>query len=264
MVRKTLPFALLALLIFFAAGCNSESDSSSENQNDTTQQAQESFEEQDYQLPAEFEYLEPEGEFPRLYDKFYPLGWSKDGKFAYLTEPADEATGFYFFSIQIVNLLNDKVVWEWTIDENHEIDHSQTNLKKVWEENYDEFKQALNQHAIVQKEEFKLGKLSFQQAGNDYKLEMQTSTEADEEFGIEFVNKINVQLVSPQLGTKKIFSKQEKDSFILDARIEGYFASPYEDRIAVLHTQETRGYEGPPNVVAFTISGADLKGGFTK
>ena len=29
-------------------------------------------------------------------ENFYPVGWSKDGKFAYYLEPVDEACGCYF------------------------------------------------------------------------------------------------------------------------------------------------------------------------
>src|SRR5688572_4978733 len=45
-------------------------------------------------------------------ENFYPIGWSRDGKFAYLVEPPDEACGCYFAEIVIVNLKTDKVLWQ--------------------------------------------------------------------------------------------------------------------------------------------------------
>ena len=52
---------------------------------------------------ADLEFLE---------DKFYPIGWSKDGKFAYFVEPADEACGCYFGTFVIQDLKTDKVLWQ--------------------------------------------------------------------------------------------------------------------------------------------------------
>lgn len=40
-------------------------------------------------------------------ENFFPIGWSKDGKFAYYLEPVDEACGCYFGKLVIVDLKND-------------------------------------------------------------------------------------------------------------------------------------------------------------
>lgn len=52
-----------------------------------------------YFVPSELKYCPQSDEY--LFDKFYPIGWSKDGHFAYITEPADEAAGLYFFKFRI-------------------------------------------------------------------------------------------------------------------------------------------------------------------
>ena len=56
----------------------------------------------------------PGGPVQRLYtDGFYPIGWSRDGKFAYYVEPVDEECGCYFAELKIIDLQTDKVVWEF-------------------------------------------------------------------------------------------------------------------------------------------------------
>src|SRR5260370_31030695 len=46
-------------------------------------------------------------------ESFYPIGWSKDGKFAYYLAPVDEACNCYFAKLLILDLKTDKVLWEF-------------------------------------------------------------------------------------------------------------------------------------------------------
>ena len=46
-------------------------------------------------------------------DAFYPIGWSRDGKFAYYFEPVDEECGCYFAELAIMDLRTDKVLWHY-------------------------------------------------------------------------------------------------------------------------------------------------------
>jgi hypothetical protein len=59
--------------------------------------------------------------FPKFYDRsnsypalipesFFPIGWSKDGKFAYYSEPVDEACGCYYAYLAIQDLRTDKII----------------------------------------------------------------------------------------------------------------------------------------------------------
>ena len=43
-----------------------------------------------------------------LNNDLFPIGWSRDGKFAYVEEPVDDACGCYFAEVHIVDLRTDR------------------------------------------------------------------------------------------------------------------------------------------------------------
>src|ERR1051325_8458289 len=55
----------------------------------------------------------PNGYSGLIPETFFPIGWSKDGKFPYSFEPVDEACGCYYAGLVIQDMRNDKVVWEF-------------------------------------------------------------------------------------------------------------------------------------------------------
>ncbi|HUR97872.1 MAG TPA: hypothetical protein VMZ26_07335, partial [Pyrinomonadaceae bacterium] len=82
----------------------------------------------------------PGGPMQRLYaDGFYPIGWSRDGKFAYYSEPVDEDCGCYFAELTILDLRTDKVVWEFVNKPNDRLDHKgeviPDDMRKLWARN---------------------------------------------------------------------------------------------------------------------------------
>ncbi len=48
-------------------------------------------------------------------DKFFPIGWSEDGNFAYITEPVAEGLGNYVFEIVIINVISGDTLWYWIL-----------------------------------------------------------------------------------------------------------------------------------------------------
>ena len=210
----------------------------------------------DYNLPKELIYTEKQGNF--LIDKFYPIGWSDDGKFAYITEPADEGSGFYLFKLIVFDAINNKVAWSWKPEESEE-----GNLASTWKSNYTLFKKKLNEFRISQENNItlKTGKTSFK--GNEYQIVLNTKTEQDPDFGFEIIKEIKITINSPELGTKQIYqSKADEYSMNIGAYIPGYIQSPYNGKIVVICQLERPGYEGPPNIVFFNLIGSDLLLGF--
>ena len=211
---------------------------------------------EDYSLPVELNYLEKSGDF--LIDKIYPIGWSKDGKFAYITEPADEGSGFYLFELVVFDAVNNKIAWSWKPEDSEE-----GNLSTTWKKNYSLFKEKLNEYQIEQDDniELKKGKTTFK--GNEYQLVLDTKTETDPDFGFDLIKEIKITIISPELGTKEIYnSKTDEYSMYIGAFVPGYILSPYNGRIVVLCQLEQAGYEGPPNIVFFQLIGSDLLLGF--
>lgn len=212
-----------------------------------------------YTTPSELKYYKQSDEY--LFQKFYPIGWSKDGKFAYVIEPADEAAGLYFFKLIIQNMINDKEVYRWEPDEDPETG----SVKQMWKDYQMTFAAALNEHKIIPQNDIKLLGTEFNTEDGKYKVTIENQMETDPDFGFEVVKTTNIDIKSSELGTKRIYSYTEKNyNQCLGRIVQGVIKSPYEKRVAVLVKEELRGYEGPPNVVREFLVGADLERSFKK
>jgi hypothetical protein len=209
----------------------------------------------DYSLPTKLKYAVAEGY--DLMTEFYPIGWSADGKFAFVREPADEACGCYFFDIVIMDMVSDKILWEWKFND----DGAGETMKSVWKKNYALLKSKLLENKIIQASDFALGKSTFNYKNVKYTLEDESSSNSDWDYGK--IQSFRITLSASGLGTKtvKVQSYDEYD-MILSLEVVGQLKSPYEDRIAVIYSEIQRGYEGPPNVVQFGLSGSHLMDGF--
>ncbi len=248
-MKKLFTFSFLFLIIALF-GCKTEQNNNNENL-DTE------IIEEEYFFPEELPYNQSVSEV--LVDKFYPLGWSRDGNFAYLIEPADEGLGSYMVGIIIVNLVSDEVLWSWftepSVDE-------ELYREDIWKKHYDEFKEKLNKYDIVQVRNIRLEDTYFSIDQTDYILRLETKTKKDKDLNIDLVNQSDVYIKSPQMGEKLITTIKYEPSFILSQQIAGCLVSPFEDRIVVILKNERWGYEGPPDVVEFEVYGTNLITGF--
>ncbi len=202
---------------------------------------------------------------------FYPIGWSRDGKFAYYVEPVDEACGCYFAELRIQDLRTDKILWQFKNNPESRINADgspvEDDLQRLWKRNQKLFNAKLNEHRIIESARFMLLGRSFTSAGRTYSIQMRVVKEYDEGFGVDRARSINVELISPALGKKKVYGEDQKDELFLsplEAAVAGAFKSPYEDRVAIVMITMHRGWEGPPHTVNVQIVGADLKNGFKK
>ena len=216
---------------------------------------------QAYSAPAELQYYKASNEY--IFQKFYPIGWSKDGKFAYVIEPADEAAGLYFFKLRIQSMISDKIVYEWELDPDEGVETG--SVKQMWKENQMTFAAALNEHKIIPQKDIKLLGTEFNTEEGKFKVTIENKMETDPDFGFEVVKTTNIDIKASELGSKRIYSYTENDyNQCLGRIVQGVIKSPYEKRVAVLVKEELRGYEGPPNVVREFLVGADLERSFKK
>lgn len=215
--------------------------------------------EQAYSCPAELKYSQQSDEY--ITEKFYPIGWSKDGLFAYIIEPADEASGQYFFEFVIRNMISDKVVFSWKPEDELE----EGNIKQMWKDYNVTFSQKLNQYKIIQQEKPQLLGTEFSYKDNKFKVTIENKMVTDPDYGFEVVKGTTIYIKSPELGTKNIYSYTEKEQVLCIGKIvQGVLLSPFEDRVAVLVKTEKCGYEGPPNVIEQFLVGANLVESFKK
>ncbi|HEV8592659.1 MAG TPA: hypothetical protein VGQ55_11190 [Pyrinomonadaceae bacterium] len=216
----------------------------------------------DYYGREEYHKLEVDG--------FFPIGWSRDGKFAYYVEPVDEACGCYFVELLIQDLRTDTILWKFKNDPESRVDKDgaplEDDIRRLWKRNQKLFDAKLNEYGIVPMAHFSLLPRSFSSAGKTYTAKINAAKSNDED-GLNRVKTVSLDFRSPTLGKKTLYSADYRgDMFTspLDVAVAGAFKSPYENRAAIIIINVQRGWEGPPHTVDVKIVGADLKNGFDK
>lgn len=205
-----------------------------------------------------------------IVEGFYPIGWSRDGKFAYYLEPPDEACGCYFAELVIQDLRTDKVLWKFKNDPESRVDAQGTPIaddrRNLWRRNQKMFSEKLREHGIVPVRRSLLLSPTFNTAGKRYKASVTTRKAHEEGYGLDMVRYVKVEFSSPGLGTKDLFSAEHKSESYppIDIQIAGALKSPFENRAAIILVNVYRGYEGPPHTVNVQVVGADLVRGFRK
>jgi hypothetical protein len=193
-------------------------------------------------------------------EKFYPIGWSKDGKFAYYVEPPDQACGCYFAKLVIQDLRTDKILWERRYNSQ---DKPEDTLEKYWAKNQKEFSRQLAQYGIEAQKQFSLqhSAIKYQKDVLIPKIKVNTTTE--DELAIK--GSVVLQLISKEKGRKTIYERKfdpKKYEGFLDAKISGSLLSPFEPQAAIVIIETYRGWEGPPHVTEIRIVGTTLTTGF--
>ncbi len=196
-----------------------------------------------------------------LREKFYPIGWSKDGKFAFYTEPADEACGCYFAELIVQDLRTDKVLWQKSYSsENGGAD----DLQKYWAKNQKEFSRRLAQYGIVPNKDFTLLDSPLKAADDTFSIDLFSDVKIAEDTYISKGN-IVLKLLSDKKGAKTVYQKTYDGKGydgVMNTEIGGMLLSPFEPRSAIILIETRRGYEGPPHTTNIKIVGATLNGGF--
>ena len=196
-------------------------------------------------------------------ENFFPIGWSKDGKLAYYTEPGDEACGCYFGHLTILDTVNDKVLWSFKYDG---IDDQETPKYKaitdLWRKNQKLFSGKLNQYGIIPQGRFALLTFPINHAGDQLRANLKLEESKDDESRLYGpIKKVTLQ-ISSRGGTKTVHEESYPEYGPLDVKVLGYLKSPYEQRVAIILLGVQRGYEGPPHVTNVTIVGSSLTTGF--
>ena len=266
MLKNTTKLLFVFIIVFFIIAISLTSCNDDDNENNTTNDTDiteiidssdnnQKFSEIVYSIPKETSYLQNSNDF--ILDIFFPIGWSEDGKFAYIYEPVDEATGYYFFTFEIKDMKNNEVIWTWEIGKKDEI--YEGSVKDIWNKNKDEFRKILVKNKIVQNKDFKLKQFPIIDKGKTYNLvENIKYRKTTNDFGFDKVRSAEFKLKAKSKKTKTVFEKKYSDDMILNVAMNTYLKSPFENRIATIVTKQICGYEGPPHVVMFDIVGFAL------
>lgn len=200
-------------------------------------------------------------------ESFYPIGWSRDGKFAYYTEPVDEACGCYFAKLFILDLKTDSVLWSFDfqgdLTDQDKMRKSPNDRVTLWRTKRKEFSDKLSEYGIEPQARFPVLSLPAFYKGDQLRTTLTIVENTDEEsrpFGI--VSNATLRLISKRYGEKTLFDTSYADAKPLDMKVLAYSKSPYEERIAIILIEVHRGWEGPPHTGHVKIAGASLATGF--
>lgn len=199
-------------------------------------------------------------------ENFYPVGWSRDGKFAYYIEPVDEACGCYFGKLVIVDLKNDTTVWQfdYTSEDDAENSKKPKTLAALWAANRKLFSAKLNENAIEPQRVapvvpfpviYKTDRVTA-----NLSVERKPVSKEDRIYGD--VARVRVELNSGRNGKKTVLDEKYPEAMPLYVGMLGYLKSPLEPRVAIILVEIYRGYEGPPHVGNVKIIGATLDKNF--
>lgn len=205
------------------------------------------------------------GYVPILTGNFYPIGFSKNGKFAYYVEPPDEACGCYIAELIIQDLRTDKILWEYRYMDDQADAPGDETLETHWKKNEKKFSEQLNKYGIEHQEQFVQHNPSISFGNDIFAPELDVNIETDG--GFEVDGTVTLWLKSKKKGKKIIYEKtyNPKDTNgFRNADVSGVLKSPFESRVAVIIVEEQRGWEGPPNTAQVRIVGSDLTSGFKK
>lgn len=202
-----------------------------------------------------------------LEEIIYPLGWSEDGKFAYLIEEANEAVVDFTLHFIIQDTETDKELERKTYkaseQKNYEPDDANIDLQSVWEAQKETYNALLVKHNIRAGNGTQFYGLPWVESQQPYRFMSANKMAHSDLFDLDFVSEHRLQAAEQGVGQKTILKHTfGKYDMAIGTQVLGYFRSPFEDRVAVLDAFEKRGYEGPPNVLKLKIVGCNLSDGF--
>ncbi len=256
MIKKNLIYTFILFILLGINACTPE-ENKENNNTDSSKTVVETdvkdpvLKKMDYEAPTELTYGVDSQDY--LYDTFYPIGWSEDGHFAYVSEPADQATGYYFFTFVILDTKTNEIVWTWKIDEKDGREDS--SVSAIWKEKYELFKKQLNDYQIKQQTKMTIEQFPVKSASGEYEQETKlTKTKDPFGYGFDVIDNATVNLKSKDK-TKGVINQNLKEEAYLSLSVLGYVKSPYQERVVVFIKKEMRGYEGPPNVILYQTAG---------
>ncbi len=199
------------------------------------------------QVSIVFSYTEPtiplfedsdSNEIP--FSGVYPIGWSENGKLAWISYQFEDGIGMYEVTFQIQDMIHDTIITsiylDYMDDEIHPISY-------FWREKSEELCTHLTAAKIIQSD---LYLQSFSTTPTE-ELIVTLSENCTDSLVLGTYQISNTIVLTAEKGSQKKIIHRAKTGFCKWNTISGYLQSPFEDRIAVLFSQMSPGYEGPPH-----------------
>ncbi len=187
------------------------------------------------------------------YDKIASIGFSKNGKFAYVTEHEVEGRGGTLYTYKIINTINDKIIWKYEDD-----------IKDIMDDPYkfsyarvkDRLQKALQEHKIKYVIQPLLRKVPYKFDNNKISFAIKAISRKNKD-GFNG-NYLSLKVIArTNNGYKRVYYSKDK---AFSYSIMGVFKSPYEPRIVLILAKEFYGSEG--TALYYTPIGVHLKQNF--
>ncbi len=197
---------------------------------------------------------------PIMETRFFPVGWSQDNKFAYISYFDDyDASGLVSMQLKIIDIVTDRIV----LDKAPSTEYSSgTEFNKIWNENANFFSDYLSAHSII---EHSVVLNDFPLITKDDTLTCNIQTEwieaSESDLGWPCIDHLNVEVRSAKKGFKSVYQADGKN-ICIGAQISGYIKNPYNNRIIIPMFLTHPGWEGPPHSTSIIIIGCHLGQGF--
>lgn len=200
---------------------------------------------------------------------FAPIGWSEDGKFAYIVEKDAGGAGrdeVGYFRWVILDMVTDKLLWVSKDELEKGIPKDLLSkedvdmiFKWVFSNFLPRYKNQFDKYGIVINKNLKIQKFPLLYEGSEYRGSI---TDRFHETKYEIPNILSkYKIILSRDDAAQVFSKFN-DQFLLDAQVVGYIKNPYEPRIAMVIGNIMWGWEGPPHPVYVSFVGCHLEKGF--
>ncbi|RMF03792.1 MAG: hypothetical protein D6772_01625 [Bacteroidetes bacterium] len=185
-----------------------------------------------------------------LEERIFPLGWSADGKFAYLIEYPNEAVRDYTLSAYVLDATTnrrlDSFQFKASQQDGYEESSDQYNFSSVWAKTEKDIRKLLATHQIIAFNGTELHSL----AALGITAQAQDEKEVSMLSGEEILRSHQLVLKSSEHSTRQLPGRTfGKYDLILATEVLGIFQNPLGEQRILLEAQEQRGFEGPPNIL---------------
>ena len=202
-------------------------------------------------------------EAPFVNEIFYPLGYSEDGKIAYIKEYDTDPADIVLIRTFVQDLVTDKILWKDEFRVENEI--TGVNFKSFWAKKSTLISKKLSEYGIQSFKNLHFKNETYLYGKETFSLNSETTSSFQKDWGTAFLDSSTIILSAKGKGQKVIDRRHYKDEQLLARKAIGFIPlSKSADRVAVVVANVHRGWEGPPHNLGYEIVGASLKIGFKK
>lgn len=193
-----------------------------------------------------------------LLTHFYPIGWSADGKFAYVSLFDDHGDAYGYINCQVTILDVDRGQVVWTFAPADTESPSDTPFRKIWTRNQAEIEENLRRRGIIRDRFYFQDFPIYSDSGVvDYYLDTTWVGNDQSKYGWECIDSLKFIIRSTKTGDRVLLDKG--DYAALGVYVPGYLKNPLGPEIVIPLVATYMGWEGPPNTTGIVLLGYNLR-----